>query len=648
MTNDCSSQKDSANGKEKGGKSILPQSEKNTMANDPSHQKEVRANTSSDVCPNSGNHSTISPSTEMPCVSSVFSTKNHSDTSNHAIPSSKIEEDNLQKNLEYSCQNDKKSIQEKTSKENSCSYDTCTQGQHDKECYDESRTPDHSDQKNSPMEGCSKDSASPQEEITANHSTQNQSELQNSDSARTQCNSFMNDTNGHFPLVNDDKSAKDQTKEIHHISVGEIEVITGKHCHVTITLHAHSSFLIKTKKEALKQITKCVSIPGFRKGRAPQKIVEERYAQSIFQKWEEIFSNKAFKECSHALAIPLFSHKDNQVAYNIIDLSKDRGEVSFSFERSPKIPKIDIRALSLNPTFQSPKDPSKEEIENYIKSLQLLYAQWKQIQDRPIVDEDFVTLDIDQIDDNGPIPLFVNTRFPVNAPYIPDWLKKVLIGKELHSSFETVTEPNATDPEEIKNHFQAKKMHIYIKNIEEAILPPVDEHFAHQLQTHNVDDLVEKISSLLKKARRDTYQEKLRTFLSQALLQHFPVDVPESLIREEQKAKWLQLYQSAHFAEKWKNSSEESKERQKTALFQQSQESLQLFFLCQQLAKDYKISCQPSENHQQQESILQTLMHQLFNQNQKKEQELYPVNNVIRQVQDFLLEKIRENKEHDK
>jgi trigger factor len=49
-------------------------------------------------------------------------------------------------------------------------------------------------------------------------------------------------------------------------------------------------------QKALKTVNKEVSIPGFRKGKAPQTLILKNYSQHVDREWRELLLNTAFGE----------------------------------------------------------------------------------------------------------------------------------------------------------------------------------------------------------------------------------------------------------------------------------------------------------------------------------------------------------------
>ena len=52
----------------------------------------------------------------------------------------------------------------------------------------------------------------------------------------------------------------------------------------------------EARKEAIKRIRQRISVPGFRKGKAPLAMIEKNYAKAIDENWHEGIGNFALRE----------------------------------------------------------------------------------------------------------------------------------------------------------------------------------------------------------------------------------------------------------------------------------------------------------------------------------------------------------------
>ena len=426
----------------------------------------------------------------------------------------------------------------------------------------------------------------------------------------------------------------------------DVEVKTAPKCRVTLHIKAKQTLLKDAKLDAIKQVSKEVSIPGFRKGKAPANLIEAKYPGAIHKAWDGSFADIAFKECQALAMIPVLNGS-SRISYQVTSLKDEDGEVSFQFEREPEVPAIDYSVFTLKEPKQD--EVTEENVKNTIKGIQMFYAQWNQITDRPIKEEDFVVLDIDDMDGETPTQAFSNSRFEVREGKMADWMRKAVIGKSLNESVETVSEPDAKESDEVKNAFKAKKVRIHIKGIEEAILPPIDDEFAKKVGAPNSEALHTQIKNLLIKQSNDNKQTALREELSDEILEKVRFEIPASMLEKEANFRMSQLFKQPDFLRNWKNKmSEEEKTEKKNEVIAQAEHAIRLFYICRTILADNKIEVSENDLTPSYETLLEMMFADpnLVNyKNQPREQQAVEFSKyMMAKAQDFMIAKIRSHK----
>ena len=102
-----------------------------------------------------------------------------------------------------------------------------------------------------------------------------------------------------------------------------------------------------TYKQAVKSINKGVSLPGFRKGKAPEKLIAEHYPKQLSQEWADLVVHLAYKESIDLSGLhPLNAKSVKKPILN--ECSQEKGaQVQIEFERAPEIPDVDISLINI-------------------------------------------------------------------------------------------------------------------------------------------------------------------------------------------------------------------------------------------------------------------------------------------------------------
>jgi trigger factor len=338
------------------------------------------------------------------------------------------------------------------------------------------------------------------------------------------------------------------------------------------------------RKKAVKKVGKSATLPRFRKGKAPDHLIEKNFPDQIKKQWEQEIANAAFQECQKLARIPML-HKEAKVSYRIKNHSSHGALLLLSFETEPVLPFIDPKEIQLKSVKKPEVTPEK--IAETIRQTQFFFAKWEKITDRPVQENDFVTLDVDLVEEGT--PLFSNTRFEVNAKGMAEWMLSLVLGKNISDTAESISVPDQSATEEEKEELKPKKARITIKSIDLATLPPIDEKFAKLLGVSSVEELHRRIEELLNKQADAHVQETLRAQVTEILLKQFPFDLPATLIKKEVEFRIQQLAQDPDFKSYWDRLQAEERKKLFETVEQQSEKAVRMFYLCRKIVDEANI-----------------------------------------------------------
>jgi trigger factor len=417
-------------------------------------------------------------------------------------------------------------------------------------------------------------------------------------------------------------------------------------CHISMTVKVRPDLMNSSRKKAIREIAKDVSVPGFRKGKVPADWVEKNYPDAIAQGWDKALADQVFVEAQGLAKIPLLQG-NTRISYKVNKLSEEGGEVSFDFESEPLVPEISLSNISLPEVRED--EITEERVQETLKTIQMFYAKWRHVEDRPVQEGDFVVLDIDDLDAETPTQVFSNARFEVNRKTMAFWMHDLIVGKNKGDAVEGVSEANPEDSEELKKQFQKKRVKIHIKEVEEAVLPPVDNEFASKLGTPDVETLHTKLHSLLKKQAHERMQNELREKLADSLVHAVKFDLPSSLLEKEANFRMNALMKEPNFAKEWNElMTPEQKEAKKKEVVEHAKNALMLFYICRHIIIENKIPLSQEEFLPNYDSLIDAMFAdpaRVHLHNQSKEQQAVEYSRfLIAKAQDFLIDKLRSSK----
>ena len=284
---------------------------------------------------------------------------------------------------------------------------------------------------------------------------------------------------------------------------------------------------------AIKAVNKEISLPGFRKGKAPTQLILSQYAKPVQDKWREIVTNRGFQEALRLLDLHLFSQEVQLTKLEEFSLEKG-ARFTVKFEASPNVPIIDVNEIDI-PLMQ-PEAVTDENIEETITKLRLQTATWENIEGRAAEFGDYVTLNVHKIDEEPSVTVIEEQRFKIDQKTMTPWLTQLVMGLQPGQSVEGNSDES--QPDTLLNLPAATAVRVTLKAINRPDLPELDESFFSSIGVESLESLKAIIrQGLTEEARQNSYKQQV-ALLDAWLLKHYPVEVPRAFFEMEKKRIW--------------------------------------------------------------------------------------------------------------
>jgi len=276
---------------------------------------------------------------------------------------------------------------------------------------------------------------------------------------------------------------------------------------------------------AIKHIGEHIQVPGFRKGKVPARIIEQRVGRAAVL--EEAVNN----------ALPTFygqALEANEVRPlgqpEITDLkvpAKDGEDFSFTAEvdKRPEIALPDFSDIELTVDEATVSD---DEVTKRLDDLRARFGTLKGVE-RAVQDGDFVSIDLSAEIDGEEIDAVKGVSYEVGSKNMLDGLDEALVGMSADET-KTFTAPLAGGDQE----GQDAECTVTVTAVKERELPELDDEFA-QLASE-FDTLDDLKADLAQKAEIDAKFAQgvaARDQLLDALLEKVEVPVPEGVVEAE-------------------------------------------------------------------------------------------------------------------
>jgi trigger factor len=279
--------------------------------------------------------------------------------------------------------------------------------------------------------------------------------------------------------------------------------------------------------KAYQRVVQRVNVPGFRKGKAPRRIIEQYFGR-------ESMLNEILDSMLPELTNQAINEKDlDAVGLPSIEM-EELDPLQFS-ATVPLRPEVDLGGYSEIRIAKDQPIIGEDAINSRIEQLQLSVATWEPTE-RPVEMGDMITAQIKgtvkekTIFDESDAVYLVNEE--IGRPF-PGFSEK-LVGMEADkpSQFDLSIPEDFADPD-LAN--QDASFDVTIKDIKARILPEIDDEFAKGIGEgyETLSDLKEEIQ---KSIETETEEEGTRTHresIVEALMETAKVEMPALLLQHE-------------------------------------------------------------------------------------------------------------------
>ncbi len=298
---------------------------------------------------------------------------------------------------------------------------------------------------------------------------------------------------------------------------------------VKLTVEVPFEELETSMKAAYKKVAQQVRVPGFRPGKVPARIIEQRFGRAVVL--EETLNDALPKLYGQAVdESDVFPVSQPEIEVTKID---DGKEVEFTAE-------VDIRPAFDLPPYEGLEVtvPSAEvtdaDIDEQIDALRQRFATLTGV-DRPAQNRDFVVMDLAAAIDGKNIEeqQASDVSYEVGAGSVLEGLDDALVGM---SAGDTKTFTTTLVGGE--NAGEEAEVTINVKSVKEKVLPELDDEFA-QLASE-FDTLEELRESIRQQAHRNKLIDQVtqaRENALDAVLAQIDIPLPESALNAEIEAR---------------------------------------------------------------------------------------------------------------
>ncbi len=287
----------------------------------------------------------------------------------------------------------------------------------------------------------------------------------------------------------------------------------------------------KELNKAYNELKNKADVKGFRKGKIPRKVLENRFSKDVHGDVAPRLIQEAFIEAI----------KDKQ--FNIVgspqmDPPELDPEASYAFdvtiELKPELDDIEFEGIALEKTKYEISD---DEVEGQVRMIQKTMAKKETVEEeRPVKEDDFVLIDYEGFlngESFESTPKIENYVMGIGQGAMPKEFSDKLVGVIPVQDLEIeVPYDEGYHDENLKGKTIVYK--VTLKEIQEEVLPEINDDMVKGLGSfETLDDVKVSIKDNLGKGYEQRIKHELSEQVFLALLEKYEFEVPDAMIEGE-------------------------------------------------------------------------------------------------------------------
>ena len=272
-----------------------------------------------------------------------------------------------------------------------------------------------------------------------------------------------------------------------------------------------------------------ISVPGFRKGKAPRKVIETNYGTGVF--YEDAVNSLYTDNIEAVIEKSGLDVVDVQNT-DVVEMSKENGvSVKADFITKPEVEVSDYKGLKVRKTVKTVTD---EAVDEEINKMREKVARIVTVEGRAVENGDTAVIDFEGFVDGVAFDGGKGEKFPLeigSGTFIPGFEDQV-IGKNVNDEFDVnVTFPEDYNSEELKGKAAVFKCKLH--EIKSKEMPELDDEFVKDVsEKDTVEELKAEIRENLEKRYSADADEAADNALMDEMLSKMKAEIPETMYEQ--------------------------------------------------------------------------------------------------------------------
>lgn len=293
-----------------------------------------------------------------------------------------------------------------------------------------------------------------------------------------------------------------------------------------LTIHIDAASFEKALEKAYRKNIKKINVPGFRRGKAPRKMVEKLYGEGVF------FEDAINDIYPAALSEAIEEAKLEIVARPEVEMKEADKENGVTFTAvcivKPEVSVKDYKGIEVEKTV---KEVTDENVENRLKAMQDRNARQIEVEDRPSQNGDTLVFDFEGSVDGVPFDGGKAEKYSLelgSGQFIPGF-EPQLENRNIGDEFDVnVTFPEDYHAEELKGKEAVFKCKVH--EIKAKEVPELDDEFAKDVSEFDtLDELRADIRKKMEEQNEKEASTEVENKLIDQVIENMEAEIPNEM-----------------------------------------------------------------------------------------------------------------------
>ncbi len=367
-------------------------------------------------------------------------------------------------------------------------------------------------------------------------------------------------------------------------------------CKKKVNIEIPREKIEKATDSQFEDLRKNAVVPGFRKGRAPRRLLEKRFGKEA----NDAIKAKLLGDASQSALVDnnLKALGEPEINFDEIKLPEE-GSMKFDFVVEVR-PEFDLPELEGIPVTKTKLEVTDEQIDGEVEQIQRWSGVWTPRKDEPaesgdqiIADAKLKIEDVEEAEKLDNIEIYVRKNGFVGQIPVEN-LDELLTGAKAGDTKETNVEVPKTY---YKEEYRGKKVDIQIEVKDIKWLKPaeLDENLLQKMNVENEDELREQIHNRLQARLESQIRSEMGDQIYQYLQDNTNFDLPLDVVAQQADSVLRRQYINLMMKGLKREQIDEQMEQLRAGSEEQAKQQVKSFFIMDKVAEKLDISVSEPE-----------------------------------------------------